>query len=220
MRIAMDGPAGAGKSTVARKAAKQLNMHYVDTGAMYRAIAYGILAGSSTEPDEEEAEKIVRNMQISVTYEGDEQVVCVNGENVMDKIRTQKVSDAASRYAAKGYVREKLLDLQREIASVYDVVMDGRDIGTVVLPDAELKIFITAAPEERARRRALELEQRTGEKQDFDRILQEILDRDYRDSHREIAPLKQAEDAQLVDTTHMTIPEVVDTICRLAEAVR
>ena len=220
MRIAMDGPAGAGKSTVARKAAKQLNMHYVDTGAMYRAIAYGILAGSSTEPDEEEAEKIVRDMQITVTYEGDEQVVCVNGENVMDKIRTQEVSDAASRYAAKGYVREKLLDLQREIASVYDVVMDGRDIGTVVLPDAELKIFITAAPEERARRRALELEQRTGEKQDFDRILQEILDRDYRDSHREIAPLKQAEDAQLVDTTHMTIPEVVDTICRLAEAVR
>ena len=216
MKIAMDGPAGAGKSTVAKRVAAARNMHYVDTGAMYRSIAYGIISGNAC-PSEKEAESIVKDLDIAVTYEENQQIVRVNGENVMDRIRTQAVSDAASVYAAKPYVREKLLNLQREIARTYNVVMDGRDIGTVVLPDAELKVFITADPRERAIRRAKELEERTGEPQDVDAIEAEIRERDYRDSHREIAPLKQAEDAILVDTTHMTIEEVVSAICELAD---
>ena len=214
MIIAMDGPAGAGKSTVARRAAKALGMHYVDTGAMYRAIAYGIIKSGASEA---EAEDVVEQMDIQVRYEQDEQHVYVAGEDVMPFIRTQEISDAASRYSAKPYVRAKLLETQRQIAKTYEVIMDGRDIGTVVLPDADLKIFITADPAERARRRALELEMRTGEKQDVQAIEAEIRERDYRDSHREIAPLKQADDAVLLDTTNLSIEEVVQEVCRLAE---
>ncbi len=214
MIIAMDGPAGAGKSTVARRAAKALGMHYVDTGAMYRAIAYGIVKSGTSEAD---AEAVVEQMDIDVRYEQDEQHVYVAGEDVMPFIRTQEISDAASRYSAKPYVRAKLLETQRQIAKTYEVIMDGRDIGTVVLPDADLKIFITANPAERARRRALELEMRTGEKQNVQAIEAEIRERDYRDSHREIAPLKQADDAVLLDTTNLSIEEVVQEVCRLAE---
>ncbi len=214
MIIAMDGPAGAGKSTVARRAAKALGMHYVDTGAMYRAIAYGIVKSGASEA---EAKDVVEQMDIQVRYEQDEQHVYVAGEDVMPFIRTQEISDAASRYSAKPYVRAKLLETQRQIAKTYEVIMDGRDIGTVVLPDADLKIFITADPAERARRRALELEMRTGEKQDVQAIEAEIRERDYRDSHREIAPLKQADDAVLLDTTNLSIEEVVQEVCRLAE---
>lgn len=213
MTIAMDGPAGAGKSTAAKLAAKELGIHYVDTGAMYRAIAYGILKAA---PAEEALDDLVRGMDVKVEYIEDEQHVYVDGEDVMGVIRTPEVSAAASRYAALPVVREKLLGVQRTIAEEYDVVMDGRDIGTVVLPHAETKIFITADPAERARRRALELEMRTGEKQDVDAIEREIRERDYRDSHREIAPLKQADDAVLLDTTHMSIEEVVAEVCRLA----
>ena len=215
MTIAMDGPAGAGKSTAAKLAAKALGIHYVDTGAMYRAIAYGILTAA---PADDAVEACVRDMDVRVDYIEDEQHVYVNGEDVMGVIRTPEVSAAASRYAALPVVREKLLGVQRTIAEQFDVVMDGRDIGTVVLPHAETKIFITADPAERARRRALELEQRTGEKQDVDAIEKEIRARDYRDSHREIAPLKQADDAVLLDTTHMSIEEVVAEVCRLARA--
>lgn len=215
MTIAMDGPAGAGKSTAAKLAAKALGIHYVDTGAMYRAIAYGIL---TVAPADNAVEACVRDMDVRVDYIEDEQHVYVNGEDVMGVIRTPEVSAAASRYAALPVVREKLLGVQRTIAEQFDVVMDGRDIGTVVLPHAETKIFITADPAERARRRALELEQRTGEKQDVDAIEKEIRERDYRDSHREIAPLKQADDAVLLDTTHMSIEEVVAEVCRLARA--
>lgn len=215
MTIAMDGPAGAGKSTAAKLAAKALGIHYVDTGAMYRAIAYGILTAA---PADDAVEACVRDMDVRVDYIEDEQHVYVNGEDVMGVIRTPEVSAAASRYAALPVVREKLLGVQRTIAEQFDVVMDGRDIGTVVLPHAETKIFITADPAERARRRALELEQRTGEKQDVDAIEKEIRERDYRDSHREIAPLKQADDAVLLDTTHMSIEEVVAEVCRLARA--
>ena len=214
MTIAMDGPAGAGKSTVAKLTAKRLHMHYVDTGAMYRAIAYGIIKSGVSE---EKAEEVVRCMEVVVRYEEDEQHVYVDGTDVMPFIRTPEISDAASRYSAKPFVREKLLETQREIARTYDVIMDGRDIGTVVLPDADVKIFITADPYERARRRALELEQRTGIQQDIEAIAQEIRERDYRDSHRAIAPLKQAEDAVLVDTTNLSIEEVVDEVCRLVE---
>ncbi len=215
MTIAMDGPAGAGKSTAAKLAAKALGIHYVDTGAMYRAIAYGILTAA---PADDAVEACVRDLDVRVDYIEDEQHVYVNGEDVMGVIRTPEVSAAASRYAALPVVREKLLGVQRTIAEQFDVVMDGRDIGTVVLPHAETKIFITADPAERARRRALELEQRTGEKQDVDAIEKEIRERDYRDSHREIAPLKQADDAVLLDTTHMSIEEVVAEVCRLARA--
>ena len=215
MTIAMDGPAGAGKSTAAKLAAKALGIHYVDTGAMYRAIAYGILTAA---PADDAVDACVRDMDVRVDYIEDEQHVYVNGEDVMGVIRTPEVSAAASRYAALPVVREKLLGVQRTIAEQFDVVMDGRDIGTVVLPHAETKIFITADPAERARRRALELEQRTGEKQDVDAIEKEIRARDYRDSHREIAPLKQADDAVLLDTTHMSIEEVVAEVCRLARA--
>lgn len=215
MTIAMDGPAGAGKSTAAKLAAKALGIHYVDTGAMYRAIAYGILTAA---PADDAVDACVRDMDVRVDYIEDEQHVYVNGEDVMGVIRTPEVSAAASRYAALPVVREKLLGVQRTIAEQFDVVMDGRDIGTVVLPHAETKIFITADPAERARRRALELEQRTGEKQDVDAIEKEIRERDYRDSHREIAPLKQADDAVLLDTTHMSIEEVVAEVCRLARA--
>ncbi len=213
MTIAMDGPAGAGKSTAAKLAAQELGIHYVDTGAMYRAIAYGILKAA---PAEEVLDDLVRGMDVRVEYIDNEQHVYVDGEDVMGVIRTPEVSAAASRYAALPVVREKLLGVQRRIAEEYDVVMDGRDIGTVVLPHAETKIFITADPAERARRRALELEMRTGEKQDVDAIEREIRERDYRDSHREIAPLKQADDAVLLDTTHMSIEEVVAEVCRLA----
>ncbi|MBR2263877.1 MAG: (d)CMP kinase [Firmicutes bacterium] len=213
MTIAMDGPAGAGKSTAAKLAAQELGIHYVDTGAMYRAIAYGILKAA---PAEEVLDDLVRGMDVRVEYIDNEQHVYVDGEDVMGVIRTPEVSAAASRYAALPVVREKLLGVQRTIAEEYDVVMDGRDIGTVVLPHAETKIFITADPAERARRRALELEMRTGEKQDVDAIEREIRERDYRDSHREIAPLKQADDAVLLDTTHMSIEEVVAEVCRLA----
>ena len=184
MTIAMDGPAGAGKSTAAKLAAQELGIHYVDTGAMYRAIAYGILKAA---PAEEVLDDLVRGMDVRVEYIDNEQHVYVDGEDVMGVIRTPEVSAAASRYAALPVVREKLLGVQRTIAEEYDVVMDGRDIGTVVLPHAETKIFITADPAERARRRALELEMRTGEKQDVDAIEREIRERDYRDSHREIA---------------------------------
>ncbi len=211
MTIAMDGPAGAGKSTVAKRAAKLLGIHYVDTGAMYRAIAWGILQAPEADP-----ETTVREMDVVVRYEDDEQHVYVNGTDVMDFIRTQEVSDAASRWAVESFVRDKLLNVQRQIAVDYDVVMDGRDIGTVVLPNADTKIFITADPAERARRRALELETRTGIPQDVHAIEQEIRERDYRDSHREIAPLKQADDAVLLDTTHLSIEEVVAEVCRLA----
>lgn len=215
MTIAMDGPAGAGKSTAAKLAAKALGIHYVDTGAMYRAIAYGILTAA---PADDAVDACVQAMDVRVDYIEDEQHVYVNGEDVMGVIRTPEVSAAASRYAALPVVREKLLGVQRTIAEQFDVVMDGRDIGTVVLPHAETKIFITADPAERARRRALELEQRTGEKQDVEAIEREIRERDYRDSHREIAPLKQADDAVLLDTTHMSIEEVVAEVCRLARA--
>ncbi len=215
MTIAMDGPAGAGKSTAAKLAAKALGIHYVDTGAMYRAIAYGILTAA---PAADAVDACVQAMDVRVDYIEDEQHVYVNGEDVMGVIRTPEVSAAASRYAALPVVREKLLGVQRTIAEQFDVVMDGRDIGTVVLPHAETKIFITADPAERARRRALELEQRTGEKQDVEAIEREIRGRDYRDSHREIAPLKQADDAVLLDTTHMSIEEVVAEVCRLARA--
>ncbi len=218
MIIAMDGPAGAGKSTVAKLVAEKLGMHYVDTGAMYRAIAYGILQ-EQVEAHEERIAEAVSRMQIAVQYIENVQHVYVNDVDVSDQIRTPEVSSAASQIAVYASVREKLVELQRKIAEEWEVVMDGRDIGTVVLPNADLKIYITADASERARRRALEMEQKGEKNIDLVWMEKEIRERDERDMNREIAPLRQAEDAVLVDTTHMSIEEVVDTICKMAKEV-
>ena len=218
MIIAMDGPAGAGKSTVAKLVAEKLGMHYVDTGAMYRAIAYGVLQ-EQVESHEERIAEAVSRMQIAVQYIENVQHVYVNDVDVSDQIRTPEVSSAASQIAVYASVREKLVELQRKIAEDWEVVMDGRDIGTVVLPNADLKIYITADASERARRRALEMEQKGEKNIDLVWMEKEIRERDERDMNREISPLRQAEDAVLVDTTHMSIEEVVDTICKMAKEV-
>ena len=209
--IAMDGPAGAGKSTIAKKVAKELSFIYVDTGAMYRAMAYYLLSqGIKGDAQEAIAEKC-QGADISIEYKDGEQIVILNGENVNGVIRTEEVGNMASVSSANPKVREHLLKLQRTLAASNDVVMDGRDIGTTILPDAEVKIYLTASPETRAKRRALEYEQK-GIACDINQICQDIVARDLRDMNREISPLKQAEDAVLVDSSEMGIDEVVNAI--------
>ncbi len=206
MTIAIDGPVGAGKSTAAKLAAERLKIHYADTGAMYRAIAYGMTACRPPVAENEEAVRAAAEaMRIEVRYIEGVQHVSVNGEDVTEKIRTPEIAQAASRYAAYPPVREKVLSLEREIARNWDVVMDGRDIGTVVLPDADIKIYITAQPAERARRRALEMESRGEGPVDLAWMEKEIRERDERDMNRKTAPLAKAEDAVLLDTTGMSI---------------
>ena len=209
--IAIDGPAGAGKSTIAKKVAKELSFIYVDTGTMYRAMAYYLLSqGIKGEAQEAIAEKC-QGADISIEYKDGEQIVILNGENVNGVIRTEEVGNMASVSSANPKVREHLLKLQRTLAASNDVVMDGRDIGTTILPDAEVKIYLTASPETRAKRRALEYEQK-GIACDINQICQDIVARDLRDMNREISPLKQAEDAVLVDSSEMGIDEVVNAI--------
>ena len=209
--IAIDGPAGAGKSTIAKKVAKELSFIYVDTGAMYRAMAYYLLSqGIKGDAQEAIAEKC-QGADISIEYKDGEQIVILNGENVNGVIRTEEVGNMASVSSANPKVREHLLKLQRTLAASNDVVMDGRDIGTTILPDAEVKIYLTASPETRAKRRALEYEQK-GIACDINQICQDIVARDLRDMNREISPLKQAEDAVLVDSSEMGIDQVVDAI--------
>ena len=209
--IAIDGPAGAGKSTIAKKVAKKLSFIYVDTGAMYRAMAYYLLSqGIKGDAQEAIAEKC-QGADISIEYKDGEQIVILNGENVNGVIRTEEVGNMASVSSANPKVREHLLKLQRTLAASNDVVMDGRDIGTTILPDAEVKIYLTASPETRAKRRALEYEQK-GIACDINQICQDIVARDLRDMNREISPLKQAEDAVLVDSSEMGIDEVVNAI--------
>ena len=209
--IAIDGPAGAGKSTIAKKVAKELSFIYVDTGAMYRAMAYYLLSqGIKGDAQEAIAEKC-QGADISIEYKDGEQSVILNGENVNGVIRTEEVGNMASVSSANPKVREHLLKLQRTLAASNDVVMDGRDIGTTILPDAEVKIYLTASPETRAKRRALEYEQK-GIACDINQICQDIVARDLRDMNREISPLKQAEDAVLVDSSEMGIDEVVNAI--------
>ena len=209
--IAIDGPAGAGKSTIAKKVAKELSFIYVDTGAMYRAMAYYLLSqGIKGDAQEAIAEKC-QGADISIEYKDGEQIVILNGENVNGVIRTEEVGNMASVSSANPKVREHLLKLQRTLAASNDVVMDGRDIGTTILPDAEVKIYLTASPETRAKRRALEYEQK-GIACDINQICQDIIARDLRDMNREISPLKQAEDAVLVDSSEMGIDEVVNAI--------
>ena len=209
--IAIDGPAGAGKSTIAKIVAKEKGFIYVDTGAMYRAIAYHLL---QNHVDVEDVERICEEAQkadVSIRYIDGEQVVLLNGENVNAYLRQEEVGNMASASSVHAKVREKMTELQRKLAAEQDVVMDGRDIGTVVLPNADLKIFLTASVEERAKRRFDELKAK-GENPDLSAIEKDIAERDHRDMTRQVAPLKQAEDAVLVDTTSMTIQEVADKI--------
>ncbi|MBO5346874.1 MAG: (d)CMP kinase [Lachnospiraceae bacterium] len=217
--IAVDGPAGAGKSTIAKMVAKKMNLIYVDTGAMYRAMAYYLLSQGVDLGNQEEISDKCQNADISIIYENNEQVVILNGQNVNPYLRTEEVGKAASVSSANARVRERLVELQQRMAEHTDLIMDGRDIGTCILPKAQLKIYLTASSRVRALRRYKELLAK-GEACDMDVIEADIIDRDYRDMHRDISPLKQADDAVLVDTSEMTIEEVVDTIVSLAEGKR
>ena len=216
MNIAIDGPAGAGKSTIAKRAAKELGFLYVDTGAMYRTIALSLLRSGTDCEDEAALAGELDRMQIGMEYKDGEQRMLLNGENVTGLIRTEEVSRMASFSSAMPIVREKLLELQRKLARENDVLMGGRDIGTRILPDADLKIFLTASVEARAQRRYLEQTEK-GEKCSLEEIKADIEDRDYRDIHRDTAPLIQAEDAVLIDSSDMTIEEVTERIVSLAK---
>ncbi len=211
MNVAIDGPAGAGKSTIAKAIAKKMGYVYVDTGAMYRAMALYFLRVGISPDDEEKISSVVDNILVSIKYEDGAQHVILNGEDVTGMIRTEEVGNMASATSVYSPVRTKLVSLQQELAKTTDVIMDGRDIGTVVLPNADVKIFLTASVECRAKRRFDELVAK-GETPDFDKIAKDIEERDYRDSHREISPLKQADDAILVDSSEMNIDQVVETI--------
>ena len=214
MNIAIDGPAGAGKSTIAKKVAAKLNFVYVDTGAMYRSIALYVI-NNGVDPDSEaDMANALDKIDVSIAYEDGAQHIFLNGEDVSTEIRQEAVGNMASKVATKAAVRAKLLDLQRNLAASQDVIMDGRDIGTFVLPNAELKIYLTASVEERADRRYKELVEK-GQTPDLEQIKKDIEARDYQDMHRDIAPLKQADDAILIDSSDMTIDEVVDKITGL-----
>ena len=212
--VAIDGPAGAGKSTIAKRIARRLGYIYVDTGAMYRAMAYYLIQNQVDAADQEAIAAACQHADISICYQDGEQVVLLNGENVNAYLRTEAVGNMASVSSVVPGVRKKLVELQQKLARETDVVMDGRDIGTVVLPDADVKVYLTASVETRAKRRFLELQEK-GEPADLAKIAADIEDRDYRDMHRGISPLRQAEDATLVDSSDMTIDQVVERILEL-----
>lgn len=212
MNVAIDGPAGAGKSTIAKLCAKKMNLVYVDTGAMYRAVALYLLESGIDVNDPSEVADKCTGAEVDIKYEDGIQNVYLNGINVTGRLREEAVGNTASVTSAVPEVRKQIFALQRGLADRGGVIMDGRDIGTVVMPDADVKIYLTASSEVRARRRVLELEAK-GEKTDFEEVKRDIEERDYRDMHREISPLKQADDAVLVDTSDMTIDEVVAKIC-------
>ena len=212
--IAIDGPAGAGKSTIARRVAKELSFIYVDTGAMYRAMALYLLRKEVNRDDTEQIGNICQDAEISIEYKNGEQIVLLNGENVNSYLRTEEVGNMASVSSAVPRVREKLLSLQRKLAKDMSVVMDGRDIGTTILPDADVKIYLTASSLTRAKRRYLELQEK-GTVCNLDDIQKDIEERDQRDMSREISPLRQAEDAVLVDSSNLTIQQVVDRILQI-----
>ncbi len=219
MNIAIDGPAGAGKSTIAKIVASKTGNIYVDTGAMYRAMAVFFISKGIDADDTEAVEANLNDANVTIRHEGGEQVVILNGENVNGKLRTEEVGNMASRISVIGSVRRKLVDLQRDLARTTDVVMDGRDIGTVVLPDAKLKIFLTAGADVRAERRFKELAAK-GIEADIKQIEADIIERDNRDMNRSESPLKQAPDAVVIDSSYMTIDEVADKILGLAEERR
>lgn len=219
MNIAIDGPAGAGKSTIAKRLAKKLGFIYVDTGAMYRAMAYYFLQHNIDAKDENAIAAACSDVDVTITYENGEQQVLLNGENVNGVIRNEEVGNMASSTSVYPVVRKKLVELQRQLAKSADVIMDGRDIGTCVLPDAQVKIYLTASSATRAKRRYDELTEK-GVSCDLAEIEKDIIDRDYRDMHRETSPLRQAEDAVLVDSSEMNIDEVVDAIYQVYSEAR
>lgn len=210
INIAIDGPAGAGKSTIAKAAAKELGFIYVDTGALYRAVAYNAVKNGVID-DEQGIISMLDDTKVELKYVEGVQSVYLNGEDVSGFIRTPEISMGASKVSAIPQVREFLLNLQREIAKTNNVIMDGRDIATVVLPDAEVKIFLFASPECRAERRYKELVEK-GENVSFDDVLKDVNQRDYQDSHREIAPLKPSEESIMADTSELTLQESIDLI--------
>ncbi len=217
--IAIDGPAGAGKSTIAKTLAKELGYVYVDTGAMYRAMAYFFLQKGINKDDEAAITEAVDGADVTIRYENGVQQVLLNGENVTGCLRTEQVGNMASSTSVYPAVRTKLVALQQKLAKTTDVIMDGRDIGTCVLPDAQVKIYLTASVETRAKRRYMELMEK-GEPADLEKIAADIKERDHRDMHREMSPLRQAEDAVLVDSSDMSIVEVVSAIRAIAEEKR
>ena len=214
LNIAIDGPAGAGKSTIAKLIAKKKNLIYVDTGAMYRAVALYILRSGIDPADTDLVAEKCRDANITIGYEDGVQIVYLNGENVNSFLRTEEVGLVASKTSANPAVRAHLLNLQKALAAGSDCIMDGRDIGTVVLPDANPKVYLTASSEVRAKRRYDELVAK-GETPDFEKIKADIEQRDYQDMHRDISPLKKADDATEVDSSYMTIEEVADAIIAL-----
>lgn len=216
INIAIDGPAGAGKSTIAKKLAKELAYVYVDTGAMYRAMALFFLEHQVDAGKEEEISRACQNVEITISYENGEQQVILNGVNVTGKIRSEEVGNMASITSVYPAVRTKLVELQQELAKKTDVIMDGRDIGTCVLPQAQVKIYLTASVKTRAKRRYEELVAK-GISCDIKEIEKDIRERDDRDMHREISPLKQAEDAVLVDSSNLDIDGVVAEIKRICK---
>lgn len=210
--VAIDGPAGAGKSTIAKLVAKKKGYIYVDTGAMYRGLAIHFLKKKADPEDRQAVAEACRDAEVTIGYEDGVQQIYLNGENVTGMLRTEEVGNMASKTSAIPEVREKLLELQHSLAREKDVIMDGRDIGTNILPNADVKIYLTASVETRARRRYDELKEK-GTDCSLDEIARDIRERDERDMTREIAPLKKAEDAILVDSSDMTIQQVVDEIC-------
>ncbi|MCI8326747.1 MAG: (d)CMP kinase [Lachnospiraceae bacterium] len=212
--IAIDGPAGAGKSTIAKELAKELGFIYVDTGAMYRAMALYFIKNKIDNKNEEEIARACKCVDITIRYENGEQQVFLNGENVNGSIRNEEVGNMASVTSGYSQVRTKLVELQQQLAKTENVVMDGRDIGTVVLPNAQIKIYLTASVETRAKRRYEELREK-GQDCDLKQIEEDIEKRDYQDIHRENSPLKQAEDAVLIDSSHLSIEEVVGEIKKM-----
>ncbi len=207
--IAIDGPAGAGKSTMAKRLAKELGYYYVDTGAIYRTVAYFLDLLGVSPKDADGVERYIDELTINIEYDEDgKQHMLMNGMDVTDEIRTQDISQKASLVSAHPLVREVLLDMQRDVAKAHNVIMDGRDIGTVVLPKANVKIFLTASAEVRAKRRYDELIAK-GQKANLEQVLKEIQQRDYQDTHREIAPLKMAKDSVKLDTSDLDIDGVI-----------
>ena len=216
MKIAIDGPAGAGKSVTAKAIAKNLGFIYVDTGALYRGIGLYVIRKGVKPSSIEEVVPLLAEIKIEMRHIEGEQHIFLNGEDVSGLIRTEAVSFAASDVSAIPAVRDFLFDMQRDIAEKNDVVMDGRDIGTVVLPDAELKLFLTAKPEIRAQRRVLQLAEK-GIEANYDDVLADVIQRDYNDSHRDFRPLKLAEDGILIDNTELPLDETVEKIISLAK---
>jgi CMP/dCMP kinase len=211
INVAIDGPAGAGKSSVAKAASAELGYIYVDTGALYRAVGVNALRNGIDTKDKEKVTATLNSITVELKFVNGEQQVFLNGENVSSEIRTPDASMAASNVSAIPAVREFLFDLQRDIAKNNNCIMDGRDIGTVVLPDAQVKIFLTAAPEKRAKRRYDELIAK-GSKVEYNDVLEDLIQRDYNDSHREVAPLKPAEDSIIIDTTSFTLEQSINSV--------